>query len=219
MKPEEKKHWQQTAALFDERAEEYDRWYEDSLVFAVELAALRSIRTRLPGPRLEIGTGPGRFAAALGVETGIDPAMAPLLKARSRGITGIRAIGEQIPLVSGSMGSLYLILTLCFLARPDAVLGECRRVLRPDGRLILGVIPAGSSWGRLLAAKGAQGHPYYRFARFLSLARVTTLLTENRFSVMESRSTLFQSPDSLKEMEKSKPGLDEQAGFCVLVAG
>ena len=34
----------QSAAVFEERAAEYDRWFENSLLYEVELAALRDIR-------------------------------------------------------------------------------------------------------------------------------------------------------------------------------
>ncbi len=214
-----KPHWQQTAEIFHDRAEEYDSWYEESLLFDIELAALQSIRAIQPYPRLEIGTGPGRFASGLGIKMGIDPAFAPLLKAQARGIKGIRAIGEHLPLETGSMGSLYLILTLCFIARPEAVIQECHRALKTDGMLIFGFIPADSIWGKLLCEKGRKNHPYYRYARFLTVLEVTETLTKNGFTVLESCSTLYQTPDMLKKLEKPRPGLDEQAGFCVLIAG
>ena len=35
------KNWRQAARVFQERAAEYDNWYEDSLLFATELAALQ----------------------------------------------------------------------------------------------------------------------------------------------------------------------------------
>ncbi|MCG2824383.1 MAG: hypothetical protein L6364_11985, partial [Desulfobulbaceae bacterium] len=61
----------QAAGVFDERAEEYDAWFEGSLLFAIERAALQELTTPLASPKLEVGVGPGRFAEALGVEFGI----------------------------------------------------------------------------------------------------------------------------------------------------
>ncbi|HSR36532.1 MAG TPA: hypothetical protein VLL73_05055, partial [Desulfurivibrionaceae bacterium] len=54
--------WRQRAAVFDERAAEYDQWFEGSQLFAIELGALSSLATPFAQPRLEIGVGPGRFA-------------------------------------------------------------------------------------------------------------------------------------------------------------
>lgn len=78
--------WRKAAQVFDERAAEYDAWFDESLLFAIELAALQELATPLLGPKLEIGVGPGRFAEALGVEFGVDPALAPLALAKKRGV-------------------------------------------------------------------------------------------------------------------------------------
>ena len=58
--------WRQAAGVFDERAAEYDGWFEDSLLFAIERGALQELDTPLLDPKLEIGVGPGRFAEASG---------------------------------------------------------------------------------------------------------------------------------------------------------
>lgn len=211
-------YWKGAARVFDQRADEYDGWYEDSLLFEVERAALADLGADLPRPRLELGMGPGRFAAALKIPLGIDPALAPLRLASGRGIQGVRAIGEQLPLLDRSLGTLYLLFTLCFLERPPVVLAEARRVLRSDGRLVLGIVPASSPWGRMLAAKARAGHPYYRHARFHELGEIMAMLSAAGFTLVDSRSTLLQPPEAFKAMEAPRPGLDSTAGFCVLVA-
>lgn len=210
--------WREIARTFNDRAEEYDRWFTDSLLFDIELAALLAIKAELPRPRLEIGVGPGRFAVALDVGFGIDPAAAPLQLAGSRGIMVIRAIGEQLPLRPAAVGTIFLLFSFCFLADPAVVLRECSRVLKPGGRLVLGIIPQGSSWGIRLGKQGRAGHPYYRHARFRTIAETAALLAAHGFSLLESWSTLFQEPERLINLERPQTGPDEQAGFCVLVA-
>ncbi len=209
--------WRQTARVFHERADEYDSWYENSLLFGIELAALESIVSRLPRPRLELGVGPGRFAAALGISLGIDPALAPLVKAGQRGVAGIAAIGEQLPVRDSSLGTIFLLFTFCFLNDPESVLRECSRVLRQNGRLVVGLVPARSPWGALLRKKGRTGNPYYRHARFHTVAELLEMATKTGFVLVESRSTLFQPPNRLRAPEPPVAGHDEQAGFCVLV--
>jgi SAM-dependent methyltransferase len=210
--------WRQAADVYQERAEEYDSWFENSLIFASELSALQQITTPLPDPKIEIGAGPGRFAEQLGVTTGIDPAPAALQRARKRGIMGIVGIGEELPIRSESAGTLFMLFTLCFLVDPGRTLAECHRVLRTGGRLVIGLVPALSTWGQQLEKKKKNGNPYYRYARFHTIAATRTMLKQADFSLLENHSTLFQPPGDIELLETAQAVSNEQAGFCVLVA-
>ena len=214
-----KTFWHQAAQVFDERAEEYDAWFEDSLLFAIECAALQELGTPLLGPKLEIGVGPGRFAEAMGVEFGVDPALSPLALAKKRGVRVSRAVGEALPYAGQSMRTVLLLFTYCFFVDPIPVLRECRRVLKPGGHLVLGLIVAESPWGRMLRQKKEAGHPFYQQARFYEPAEVEQCLAGCGFVVEERRSSLVQPPEALREMEHSQAGLVSQAGFAILVAG
>ncbi|MFZ5774132.1 MAG: class I SAM-dependent methyltransferase [Thermodesulfobacteriota bacterium] len=209
--------WRQASRVFDERAAEYDQWFEGSALFEAELAAIRQLATPLAAPRLEVGVGPGRFAQALGVEYGVDPALAPLRLARQRGVRGCRAAGEALPFASASMGTVLLLFTLCFLENPQAVLAECRRVLRPGGRLVVGHIVAQSPWGAMLARKKAEGHPFYQHARFYAPAQVISWLAASGLTVVEQRSGLLHGPDQAPTMA-SLAGEVAGAGLALLVA-
>jgi len=212
------KSWQQASRIFNDRAHEYDSWFDDSPLFALELAALQELITGLPFPRVELGVGPGRFARQLNIKTGIDPAPAALRIAAERGIMGIAGIGEQLPLKTESIGTICMFFTLCFLADPLTVLRECRRALRLDGMLLLGFIPALSPWGKVLAQKKQQQHPYYRYADFKTIKETITLVRLAGFSIAQTRSTLLQPPNAPDSFEKPQPGLNERAGFCALTA-
>jgi len=216
---EKETFWRQAAGVFDERAAEYDGWFEDSLLFAIERGALQELDTPLLDPKLEIGVGPGRFAEALGVEFGVDPALAPLVYARKRGVRVSQAVGEALPYAGQSMRTVLLLFTFCFLADPRSVLWECRRVLKRGGHLVLGLIVADSPWGRMLQHKKEEGHPFYQQARFYEVGEVAQCLAGCGFVVEEIRSSLVQPPEGLREMEHSQAGLVSQAGFAVLVAG
>lgn len=213
------KNWRQAAHIFQERADEYDSWYEGSLLFETELAALRRIASPLPEPRLEIGAGPGRFAEQLGVTVGIDPAPAALHRGRKRGIIGIGAIGEQLPFKLETAGTIFLLFTLCFLSDPKQVLAECWRVLKSDGRLVIGQVPAYSHLGQQLEEKKKKGNPYYKHARFYTIEDTLKMLKQTGFSLLESHSTLMEPPGSTERLEVAQQGINEQGGFCVLVAG
>ena len=211
--------WRQAARVFDERAGEYDRWFEGGrLLFEIELAALRKIRTPLPEPRLEVGVGPGRFAEALGLSLGLDPAGAALKLAGNRGVQVCQGVAEALPVKDHILGTVFMLFTLCFLAEPRQALVEAHRVLQDKGCLVLGMVPAAGAWGLALAAKKARKHPFYEHARFYEVALVTEWLTAAGFEIREVICSLFQPPSGLIEMEQPRPGFDGRAGFAVLVA-
>ncbi|MFH2122875.1 MAG: class I SAM-dependent methyltransferase [Pseudomonadota bacterium] len=210
--------WQQSSQVFDERAEEYDKWFEDSLLFSIEKAAIQSLNISFLQPALEIGVGPGRFAESLQVPIGIDPALAPLLLAQKRGIATCQAIAEELPFASSSLGAVFLLFTLCFLESPTRFLQECSRVLQPNAPLVIGFVPAFSAWGLSLQRKKESGHPFYQSALFYSLDQIQHLLAEQGFKIISSTSTLYQTPKELTEFEEARIGMDENAGFVVIVA-
>jgi ubiquinone/menaquinone biosynthesis C-methylase UbiE len=210
--------WQQRSAVFHEQADEYDQWFEDSLLFAIELAAIRDLKVKHRSPSLEIGVGPGRFARKLGIDFGLDPAMAPLLLADKRQIAVCRAIGEDLPLADHSLGAVYLLFTLCFLTDPGRVFKETSRCLQPGGNLVLGMVPASGPWGKALREKKENNHPFYRYAEFYEVDDIRNQLARTGLEVVETRSSLRQQPGLIKTMEHSQSGLDDKAGFVVMVA-
>ena len=167
------------ADSFHIRAQEYDEWFDSSPLFAIELAALQAIQTQLTKPFLEVGVGPGRFAQDLGIEYGIDPALSPLQLAKHRSIISINGVGEQLPVRSQSIGTIYLLFTLCFLEDPTTAFKEFYRVLKPGGHFVIGLIPAGSAWGKHLNRKGQDDHPIYKYAHFRTIEETTLLLVEH----------------------------------------
>jgi ubiquinone/menaquinone biosynthesis C-methylase UbiE len=97
--------------IFDSLAEQYDAWYDTpggQSLFAAEVECLRPFVARLAEPILEIGVGTGRFAEALGVSHGVDPAPRPLAIAASRGVETKCAPGEDLPYDDESFGGGYL---------------------------------------------------------------------------------------------------------------
>ena len=171
-----------------------------------------------PGPRLEVGVGSGRFAAALGLEVGIDPARAPLRLAAGRAVAVVQGAGERLPFGDRTFGAVVLAVTLCFADDPAALLGEARRVLAPSGRLVAGVVPLDSAWGRRYEAQGRAGHPFYQGARFLTLAEHRRMLTGAGYTVTGACSTLTQTPSDDPVEEDAQDGVVPGAGFVALQA-
>lgn len=210
----------ENSSPFDRLAERYDAWFdnEGSLVFAIEVKAFRSILHQLPKPWLEVGVGSGRFAQALGIENGIDPSAELLQMAEKRGVQSHRGRGEDLPFVDESFGTVFLIVTICFLDSPADVLEEIHRVLHPKGKLVLGLVLRESAWGRFYAAQKEQGHPFYRYARFFTYEEMESMLTESRFRIERTTSTLFQMPWEVITEEDPRKGYSPDAGFTIIVA-
>jgi SAM-dependent methyltransferase len=205
-----------TAALFDRLACRYDAWYDGPagrVAFPLELGCLAPLLAGSHPPRLEVGVGSGRFAAALAAEVGVDPAVEPLRLARSRGVAVVQGVGEQLPFRDGVFGAVLVVLTLCFADNPGALLVQARRVLRADGRLVLGTVFADSSWGRSYQQRAEHGDPFYAAARFLTRPQLTGLLTAAGLTRVAARSTLLQPPSDRPHPEPVRDTDQPQAGF------
>ena len=210
--------WRQTSAVYHDRADEYDQWFEGSLLFDIELAAINGLATKTSQPQLEIGVGPGRFAERLEIAFGVDPALAPLKLAKKRGVHACQAVGENLPLGDQSVATVYLLFTLCFLNDPCQVFAEINRCLQDKGHLILGMVPDSGPWGQELNLKKEKNHPFYRYARFYEIDEVQKWLAKAGLRTVEIRSSLYQPPDKVKTVELSRQGVEKGAGFVVLAA-
>ena len=207
-------------SLFDSLAAEYDAWFDEEgkLIFAIEVRAFQEVLSLLPGPWLEVGVGSGRFAQALGIETGVDPSVKLLEMAKSRGIRTFLARGEEQLFNRESFGTIFLIVTLCFVDSPLEVLREAHRILKPEGKIVLGLVLRESPWGKFYQSKKLEGHRFYKHATFYSYQEVDRLLLDSGFTIEKVVSTLFQKPGEVKEMEAPKRGFSTGAGFTIVVA-
>lgn len=209
-----------SASPFDDLAAAYDAWFEEEgkLIFAIEVSAFRRVLALLPQPWLEVGVGSGRFAQALGIETGIDPSAKLLEMARGRGITGFLARGEDRFFDAEAFGTVFLIVTFCFVESPLAVLKEAHRILKIEGKLVLGLVLRESPWGQFYQAKKKEGHRFYQHATFYSYQEVMELLKQSGFAMEKVLSTLFQRPGEVTEIESPREHFSPDAGFTVVVA-
>jgi SAM-dependent methyltransferase len=123
------------------------------------LAPFADLEAALGGgrsPVLDLGCGRGfwlRRIASAGLQVvGVEPDPA---RARMAGAVApvVVAAGANLPLADASVGTVWCLHVLHHLDEPAAVLAEVRRVLRPDGRLLL--------------AESVEDNPAIRLARTL----------------------------------------------------
>jgi SAM-dependent methyltransferase len=95
---------------------------------------------RLPGRCLDIGCGIGDMLAYRGGETvGVDVNPKTVAFCRARGATALVMASDSLPFEAGSFDSALMDNVLEHIAHPQPLLAEARRVLRPGGRLLVGV--------------------------------------------------------------------------------
>lgn len=139
------------ATYGDRFADVYDDWYPggpDTVTAVAAISALAASEGATPGPVLELGVGTGRLAVPLSeaglAVTGLDASSAMLdrLAAKPGGQRIVAVLGDMAgPLPDGPFAVVVLARNTFFnLTTDDAqhrCLTEVRRVLAPEGRLVL----------------------------------------------------------------------------------
>jgi ubiquinone/menaquinone biosynthesis C-methylase UbiE len=207
--------------VFETMTAKYDAWYdseEGRPLYESELQCIKSIYDAKHVPVLEVGVGTGRFAMHFPGAMGIDPALNVLRMAEARGVKTIRGYGERLPFDDETFGCVLLIVTLCFVKDPIAVLREAARVLKSDGRILIGLVPRDSPWGEYYEEKKKKGHPFYSKAFFYTFSETKEMLRMAGLEISRVRSTLFQIPEGSRRVEEPLDGYAENAGFLCIEA-
>lgn len=200
--------------VFDKYYKRYDTWYDKyKFAYLSELEALRKILPKR-GKGLEVGVGTGRFAAPLGIHYGIDPSKNMVKASRERGIDARLGVGENLPFEDSIFNYVVIIATLCFVKDPPKVLRESKRILKEEGKIIIGVIDRDSFLGKFYQKKKSL---FYKQAYFLGVRDVTNLLRITGFKRISYYQTLFSFPDKITSVEKPQRGFGK-GGFVVISA-
>ena len=202
-------------SVFETHTAEYENWFDrNKPVYLSELELLKGV---VPGkgPGLEIGVGTGKFASPLGTEFGVDPAGNMLAVAKEAGVAVVRAEGEHLPFKDGIFNYALIVVTICFVANPDSVVKEAKRVLADGGAVIVGIVDKKSPLGELYLAKKPRSK-FYRQAKFFSVPEITKLLADNGFMDISVHQTLFGPLNSIKNVQKYRSGYGD-GGFVAIV--
>jgi ubiquinone/menaquinone biosynthesis C-methylase UbiE len=202
--------------VFEEASRKYDQWFDkNKFAYESELLALRQFVPQT-GEGLEVGVGTGRFAAPLGIRVGVEPAKAMAEIAQLRGMKAYRAKAEKLPFEDESFDFVLMVSTICFLENPKQALKEAKRVLIPDGNIIIGMIDKNSPLGKLYESK-KEASPFYRYANFYSVNQVLDWLKELKYAHIKACQTIFKNPEEIIAIEPIKEGYGE-GSFVVISA-
>lgn len=200
---------------FDDIAGRYDQWEETPLGALTSRLEREIIITlfeeaRCTGPVLDVGCGTGNMAllfARRGLTvSGVDISEKMLHHARQKAVeAGIKvdfrqADASRLPFPNESFGTVTCLLTIEFSNRPEDVVQEIYRVLRPGGHLILATLNRRSLWTVARKIKGRRQPTVYNQARFFSRKEVAGLLDDAGFANHMWSSAIYYPPIE-------KPGL------------
>ena len=165
------------------------RWVETKRVHAVQSC----LEARPEHSILDVGCGTGHILARLpGRRIGLDLSQIMLTRARQRLPADIQILhgdAEELPFPDASFDRVIASSLFSHVLHPDRVAAELRRVVKPDGRIVVSVsdeeqIERGLRWARSLLLKrlfvGAPGQVQvynveYHLHRF-SLTRMREVL-------------------------------------------
>lgn len=196
--------------VFESQAQEYDSWFDNHPeLFQNECRALKKA---IPGGiGIEIGVGTGRFAEALIIPVGAEPAQAMAQMAIARGIIVIRSKAEELPLHSLSFDYAIMITTDCFLDNTAKAFSETHRIIKKNGIFVVAMIDKESRLGKQYEKKKATSI-WYKDAHFHSVPEITKQLQLAGFTNFEYWQTLFTDKEELTD---PLPGFGK-GGFVVI---
>jgi ubiquinone/menaquinone biosynthesis C-methylase UbiE len=196
--------------VFKARALDYDAWYvKHPSLYKSELLAAARLDCR---GGVEVGVGTGRFAAPLGLRAGVDPAR-EMLKLAPRELDLVEGVGEMLPLRSRAFPCALLVVTLCFVQDPAAVLRETMRVAE---RVVTCIVPRDSPWGRRYREAAARGHPFYAKARFYTVREVVEMAGVAPSRVVATLSYGPEAAEAVEEPREASVDEAEEMGFVCL---
>ena len=201
---------------FDQYIDEYEKWFrEHHCVYESEVEAVRHF---IPYNKkgIEIGIGTGRFAVPLNIKEGIEPSIVMRNYSLRLGLTVYNGVAEKLPLEDKSYDFALMVTTICFIDDVSKAFQEVRRILKPGGRFIIGLVDKNSFLGKVYQEQKEQ-NKFYRFATFYSVYEVIEILKKNRFNNFLIIQTVFGKLAEIQNLQLFKDGYGE-GGFVVINA-
>jgi len=202
---------------FEKHFDQYEDWFVQNR-YAYQ-SEIKAIQPHLParGTGLEIGVGSGLFAEPFGILYGVEPSVTMRKQALKRGVKNVvDGVAEKLPFDNHFFDFALMVTTICFLDDLKQAFWEAWRVIKPDGKLIIGFVDKNSSLGKSYEQYKDE-NVFYRDAIFFSVDEVAGFLNQAHFYGLKYTQTIFQMLDEIKEPEKVKEGYGE--GSFVVISG
>lgn len=201
--------------IFDQYAVEYDGWFDTNLwAYQSEVQAVQRFIPK-NGTGIEIGVGTGRFSVPFGITVGVEPSRAMAEIARKRGIAVYDAKANNLPFDNTAFDFVLMVTTICFLEDPLQALNEIRRILRPDGKIIIGMLDKDSPLGKEYDSK-KKSSKFYQYAKFYSVNQVLEWLRISGFNNIHILQTVFRKPERITTLEPVRDGYGD--GLFVVIS-
>jgi ubiquinone/menaquinone biosynthesis C-methylase UbiE len=192
---------------FDHHVAAYEEWFKHyPYVFESELEAIKKLWPA--GDHLVslgIGSATGRFAKALGITEGLEPAMNMAAVAEARGVKTWCGVADCLPYKTGQFDVVLMNFCISYLDKPQESLKEAFRILKKDGCLIIGFVDKNSEVGKQYEKRKTTSL-FYKQAIFYEVSEIAAMLTEAGFTNLSFTQTLFSPIDKITFMEPSIPG-------------
>ena len=200
--------------IFDKYCKKYDDWYDrNKFAYMSELEAIKKVLPK-KGECLEIGVGTGRFAVPLGIATGIDPSKKMVEIAGKRGVNVKLGTGENLPFSNAGFDCILMVVSISFVENPRKVIEESHRVLKNNGKIVMGIIDRNSFLGKFYQKKKSV---FYKSAHLFSVDEVSDLLKAAGFKQVLYYQTLFDLPEKMNSVDKLRNGFGK-GGFVIVSA-
>ena len=195
---------------------DYETWFkEHRYVYESEIEAVRHF-VPFGKKGIEIGIGTGRFAIPMNIMEGIEPSAAMRRHSQKLGLSVYNGVAENLPLENESYDFALMVTTICFIDDVDKSFREVKRILKPGGSFIIGLVDKYSPLGRIYE-RMKKHNVFYREATFYSVEEVKSLLLKYEFNNIEIIQTVFGDMNEIKHIQLFKNGYGE-GGFVVFRA-
>jgi len=190
----------EVAEYFDRIAHRYDMWYNTKTgryVDRIEKWLIFSMFRGREGKALDLGCGTGNYTAELYKRgfnvVGVDASEKMLEIARKKfpQIRFIHGDAYRLPFPDESFDIVLSVTMFEFIHRPEKVVNEIYRVLKPEGEVIIGTMNGHSLWFIFKRLKSIFTETAYRYARFYTPKELETLLKASGFAEVESAGVIF----------------------------
>jgi SAM-dependent methyltransferase len=128
--------------------------------------------------------------------------------ARRRGIEVAAGVGESLPLPDSSFDLALMVTTVCFLDNLHRSFQESRRILKPGGTILVGLVDRASTLGSQYLKRKDES-VFYRSAKFYTVTEIVNALSNVGFQRFDYRQTLFVPLSENRLSEPVRNGFGE----------